>query len=155
MFLFFFRIDFAFSFLDESPFVHVFKKQISHLVVTIVDDTGSDLLNDLATDVYGRIFTFFTNLVHLDFVIHYTPRHPTLHLNYLPSNICFSSSIVHLSIRVLFFEDCLQLLDGRLPQMNTFIVTIGWCMSHSSTTIDNTVKTIIRSGILYSFYRKF
>jgi hypothetical protein len=40
--------------------------------------------------------------------------------------------------------DCLQLLYGRLLQMNTFIVTIDWFRSYSPANIDNMVTTIIK-----------
>jgi hypothetical protein len=65
----------------------------------------------------------------------------------LPSNICFSSTIAHLRIRMLTFDDCLCLLDGRLCQMNTSIVTIDYCMSFARLFINNTVKKVISSFI--------
>jgi len=102
------------TYLEESPFAHIVKKQISHLVVTVIDDTDTISLDDLATDVYARIFTLFTNLTHLEFDAYNTYRLMPLTFYSFPSNICFSSSIVYLCIKVLFLEDCLCLLDGRL-----------------------------------------
>ncbi|CAF2984744.1 unnamed protein product [Rotaria sp. Silwood2] len=109
---------------DDLPFSHILKKQISHLVVTVTDEAQTTTLEALATDVYGRIFTFFTSVTHLEFGVYHTPRHLPLLLRDLPSNICFSSNIVHLCAKVLYFDDCLRFLDGRLYQMNTFIVTV-------------------------------
>ena len=106
------------------PFIRIFKEQILHLVVTIMDKSESASLSDVAMNVYMRIFNLFSSVTHLDFVFKSDFRHPPFSLEDLPSTACFSSTIVHLSIKVLTFTDCLCLLDGRLNQLQTFIVEI-------------------------------
>ncbi|CAF4263345.1 unnamed protein product, partial [Rotaria magnacalcarata] len=58
---------------------------------------------------------------------------------YLPSKTCYSSSIVHLNIRVRDFDGCLRLLDGRLSQLQTFIAEVDY-IYNTSVIINNTVK---------------
>ncbi len=48
-----------------------------------------------------------------------------LSLRHLPLTTCSSSTICKLCVYVNHFEDCLALLDGRLKQLTTFIVSIG------------------------------
>ena len=66
------------------------------------------------------------NVTYLDFVIKDRFRYPPLSLDDLPSTDCFSSTIVHLSIKVMGFEDCISLLDGRPSQLHTFIVVVHY-----------------------------
>jgi hypothetical protein len=138
--------------LDESAFAQIFKKQISHLVVTVTDDTGTEPLIDLVVNVYANIFTLFKKLTHLEFGKSNSSQHRPLSLYCLPSNICFSSNIIHLCIRVVVFDDCLCLLNGRLRQMKTFIVTVDHFLPVVSKNIHNTVSKVIISNISYSFF---
>jgi hypothetical protein len=138
-------------YLGESPLTVMFKKQISHLTVNITDDTEAISLYDLTENVYGHIFTLFTNLTHLEFGKYNSSQHLPLTVLNLPSYVCLSSTIVHLCVKVLSFDDCLCLLDGRLCQMNTLTVIVDYFYSFSLMTIDNTVKKII-SNISYSFF---
>jgi hypothetical protein len=120
-------------------FIRIFKEQILHLVVTVIDKSESASLSDVAMNVYMRIFNLFSSVTHLDFVIKDDFRYPPFSLDDLPSTACFSSTIVHLSIRVLGFEDCLCLLDGRLNQLHTFIVDV-YFISSSIDGLENTVR---------------
>ncbi|CAF3664120.1 unnamed protein product [Rotaria sp. Silwood1] len=104
-------------FSDESPFVQIFKEKISHLVITITDDTDSVSLLDLVKIVYAKIFALFTSLTHLEFGTYNTSQHRPL---------------------VLIFDDCLCLLNGRLYQMKTFIVTVDHFLPVMSNNINYT-----------------
>lgn len=95
-----------------------------HLIVTVMDKSESAPLSDVAMNGYMRIFNLFKSVTHLDFVRKTDFRYPPFSFDDLPSTAFFSSTIVHLCIRVLDFEDCLRLLDGRINQLHTFIVEI-------------------------------
>ena len=49
---------------------------------------------------------------------------PSLSIRDLSSNAFASSILTHLSVKVATFTDCLCLLDGRLKQLQTFIVVV-------------------------------
>ncbi|CAF2473620.1 unnamed protein product [Rotaria sp. Silwood2] len=127
-------------FLEQMPFIRIFNEQILHLVVTVMDKSENASLSDVTINLYIRIFNLFTSVTHLDFVIKNDFRHPPFSLDDLPSTACFSSNIVHLSIRVLGLEDCLCLLDGRLSQLHTFIVEIYYITPLMDGRLDDTVK---------------
>ncbi|CAF4192955.1 unnamed protein product, partial [Rotaria magnacalcarata] len=57
-------------------------------------------------------------------------QYPSLSLCDSPSTICYSSTLTKLYIEVNYFEDCLCLLDGRLKQLNAFIVQINDIDNH-------------------------
>jgi hypothetical protein len=120
-------------------FIRIFKEQILHLVVTVMDKSESVSLSEVAMNVYMRIFNLFRSVTHLDFVIKDGFQYPPFSLDDLPSTACFSTTIVHLSIKLLDFEDCLRLLDGRLSQLHTFIVEIYY-ICPSIHGLNNTVK---------------
>jgi hypothetical protein len=125
--------------LDESLFVHKFKHNISHLTFKINDDITNEYKLNLVTKVYARIFVIFTNLIHLEFDLEDTCGLLPSPFYQLPSTSCYSSSIVYLHVEVDCLEDCLYLLDGRLSQLHTFIVKVGY-MSRSSMIGNKTVK---------------
>ena len=136
------------------PFIRIFKEQISHIVVTVVDKSESVPLEDMTMNVYMRIFNLFRNLTHLEFAIKGGYQYPPLSIDELPSTVCFPSTIVHLSIKVLDLEDCLCLLDGRLNQLHTFIVEVYY-INPVIDTLDNTVRRInISNWIRPSSVRK-
>ena len=114
---------------------------MSHLLVTVVDKSESVSLNDVAMNVYMRIFGLFKNVTHLDLTIKDAYRYPSLSLVNLPSTACFSSTIVRLSIGVMSFEDFLSLLDGRLNQLQTFNVEI-YNICPSTNRLEDTVNLI-------------
>jgi hypothetical protein len=112
--------------LDESHCAHLFKQQISHLIVKVIHRSNDESLEDLCEDIYTRIFSFCTRLTDLEF-----PRFddasmlfPSLGLYHLPLTACSSSTLTHLNISVFTVDDCLRLLDGRLPVLRTFIISI-------------------------------
>ncbi|CAF2951075.1 unnamed protein product [Rotaria sp. Silwood2] len=109
---------------NGSSFIHIYRHQISHLVVTINDDTTAIRIKNVATNIFANILAMFTNLIHLDFNFDDNFVYPPTSFIKLLSTTCHSSSIVHLNVRVRNFDDCLCLLDGRLSQLHTFIVKI-------------------------------
>jgi hypothetical protein len=87
-------------------------------------------------NVYARIFALDEKLTNLTFdTIHFCQ--PSLSFNNLLPNTCHSSTLVYLNITVSTLDDCLTLLDGRLPELSSFHVVI--CQIDQSL-IDNTVK---------------
>ena len=74
--------------------------------------------------VYAHILTYFEKLEHFSVGPRTIFGYPCLSICYLPLNACSSSILTYLSINVRTFTDCLCLLDGRLKQLNTFIVQV-------------------------------
>ncbi|CAF2800955.1 unnamed protein product [Rotaria sp. Silwood2] len=124
---------------DESSFVRIFKHKISHLTVTINDNSTAQYIRKLSTNVFTTIFTMFTNLTDLHFSLKDICRYPQTSLIDLVSTTCYPSNIIYLNVRVRNFNDCLSLLDGRLWKLQTFIVEIDR-INTTSMTINNTVK---------------
>ncbi|CAF1414639.1 unnamed protein product [Rotaria sordida] len=139
-------------FNEKSSFIDIFKHQISHLIVMIIEDNIAEHTRKASTDVFTTIFIMFTNLNYL----HYgwngeclgSPRSLVDTL----SPTC-PSNIVHLNVRVNSFNDCLCLLDGCLSQLHTFIVEVD-NINYTSMTINNT-KTVsnLKCFSLFSFRR--
>ena len=136
---------FVVCFLEKSPFIHVFKEQISDLIITISDEIMDESNVKLLTDIYNRIFGLFTNLKYLDLDgddIHVFSRSL---LTGLSSTTCCSSSIVHLRIKMQNIDDCLYLLDGRLSQLNTLIINLDYI--HDPVQIRLRSQKIIRHSL--------
>lgn len=133
----------SFFFLEETSFIRICNEQISHAVVTVVDKvkSASLTLSDVATNLYLPIFNRLKSVTHLEFVIKDSFQYPPLSLEDLPPTACFSSTLVHLSIKLMDFEDCLFLLDGRLNQLHTLNVEIHRICS-ATNDLQNTVKSI-------------
>jgi hypothetical protein len=96
-------------------------------------------MENLLIDMYASSLALFTNLKHLNVDVDDIYCYSQSLLRDLPSTTCYSSSIVHLGIKVNNFDDCLCLLDGRLSQLHTFIVKLDY-IDASSMIINNTVK---------------
>jgi hypothetical protein len=111
----------------------------------INDDTSSNSKENLLIDIYAGSFVLFTNLKHSDVDIHNTYCYSQSLLCDVPSNTCYSSSIVYLRIKLNTFDNCLCLLDGRLSQLQTFIVKVD-TICDTSMIINNTVKTYRQLG---------
>ncbi|CAF1569744.1 unnamed protein product [Rotaria sordida] len=81
----------------------------------------------------------FTNLTYfhvgLKDICHYPP---TSFIDFL-SPTCYPSNLIHLNVGVRNLNDCLCLLDGRLCQLQTFIVEIDY-ICNASIIINNTGK---------------
>jgi hypothetical protein len=141
-------------FLENSPFIHDFKHQISALVITINRETLAESMHTSLTNIYNDIFTLLTKLKYLD--LDFSNMYPFRRslLSGLPSTTCSSSSIVHLRIKMHNFDDCLCLLDGRLSQLHTFIVNLDYIYDFLTTRppspyiIHNLLKIINNSVTL-------
>ncbi|UJR23600.1 hypothetical protein I4U23_026589 [Adineta vaga] len=130
-------------FIDESPFVQIFKQQITYLTLSINDPEKTQSLIDLSTTVFAPIFSMFKSLIELDFGSPGDRRYPArLKIADLPSTICFSSSIVHLRISVDTFDDCLCLLDGRLTYLHRLVIQISNICTTKLIPSDMVINTI-------------
>ncbi|CAF0889923.1 unnamed protein product [Rotaria sordida] len=111
-------------FTDDSHFGHIYKQQITDLILVSNDKNIEISKEEYTKDVYGIIFTFFENVKHVSIVSASTDDYPPLTLCIPP--LAFSSStLTKLSINVDDFDDCLALLDGRFKQLITFIIQIN------------------------------
>ncbi|CAF2819780.1 unnamed protein product [Rotaria sp. Silwood2] len=111
-------------FTVETPFRCIFQRQITDLILVFENDFNEILEKNYTTDVYEYILKYFENLKHL-FIMGSFPRFfPPLVLRNLPSTTFFSSTLNKLYINLMTYDDCLALLDGRLKQLTTLIVTI-------------------------------
>ena len=79
---------------------------------------------DLGKTLVTRIFNVFLNLIDLDFHQNRIVNCILISVYELPSTICYSSSLINLSICVDTFDDCLCLLDGRLCQLQKLSIII-------------------------------
>ncbi len=144
-------------FLENSPCIYAFKHQISHLIVTIIDEIRNESVMNLLTASYARIFAFFTNLKYLDVDVNDTYGIRRSVLNGLPSTTCFSSSIVDLRIKMNNFEDCICLLDGRLSQLHTLFLKLDYVYDPVSRRagvlkVKNDSSKIIKNSVKKFFH---
>lgn len=125
--------------LDESPLRHIFQEQITDLIL-VNNDTHKmkKSTENYTLNVYAHVLNLFPRLKHLTVVEKLHTAYPYLTLCYLPSTTFSSSTLTHLCINVYTLNDCLHLLDGRLIQLNTFIVQI-YDMQNSSLINHNMV----------------
>ncbi len=130
-----------FLFLDDSSIARLLKQQIAHLRLSFKSDLSMVSAFELSKNVYARIFALGEKLMTLDFHDSEVCQ-PSLSFHDLPTNTCHSSTLLCLNISVSTFDDCLTLLDGRLPQLSNFRVIIR-NIDQSSLSIDNTVSTLI------------
>jgi hypothetical protein len=79
---------------------------------------------DLRASLLTHIFHTFTNLIELDFNQNNIEGRSLIFVYRLSSMTCYSTSLTHLSISVPIFDDCLCLLDGRLPQLRKLYILI-------------------------------
>ena len=127
-------------FLDESIFRHIFQDQITELILQNNDNNSHErILKDYTEKVYVFILSFFKNLNHLSIIESSITDYPPLSICHLPSTTFSSEILTKLCIDVFTFDDCLYLLDGRLKQLTTFIVQIGY-IDNDSPIVHNTVS---------------
>ncbi|CAF0870461.1 unnamed protein product [Rotaria sordida] len=113
----------SYYFIDQSPFQRIFQRQITDLILVFEKDSDKSEKYEKIY-LYEYIFKFFKNLKHLSIFGSSPCCFPPLVLHDFPLTT-FSSSILNkLCIRVMTFDDCLALLDGRLKQLTTLIVGI-------------------------------
>ncbi|CAF1141202.1 unnamed protein product [Rotaria sordida] len=90
-----------FNFNIQSPCRRLFQRQITDLILV------------------------FENYVNEISCKHYTTdSFPSLVLRNLPITTCYSSTLSKLCINVIYYDDLLDLLDGRLKQLHTLRVVI-------------------------------
>ncbi len=136
-------VQYLFCCLDESVFQHIFKEQITDLILIINEEHDEIQTMDYILNVYVRILSFFKNLKQLSVIQPVTGECPCLSLRDLPSDNFSSSTLVKLCISVYDFEDCISLLDDRLKQLSILIVNIDFMedpslMVHKSVSLYNT-----------------
>lgn len=142
-------------FLDDSPFAHIFRKQISHLTISIDHTELRSSVVDLNKNIYARIFTMFPNLVDFDFSpASFWRGHARLVISNLPPMAYFLPNIINLRINVDTLNDCLYLLDGRLTHLRTLSVRIAYIQA-CIIDIDSTVKIILIIYFSCSFEQHF
>ena len=128
-----------FFFLDHSSIVHLLKEQITHLHLSFGSGSLMTSTHEFSKNVCVRIFALGEKLKTLDFRDFEFPER-SLSFDNLPLSACHSSTLLVLNISVSTFDDCLTLLDGRLPQMSTFNVIIR-NINKSLLSIDHPVNT--------------
>ncbi|CAF1599668.1 unnamed protein product [Rotaria sordida] len=115
-------------FTDKSIFQHIFKYQITELILENNDnydyEEGIISSKEYNKNVYIPILTLFKNLQSLSIVGSSMLSYPPLSILNLPLNIFCSLNLTKLCIYVNSLDDCLYLLDGHLKQLTTFIVQI-------------------------------
>ncbi|CAF4590366.1 unnamed protein product, partial [Rotaria sp. Silwood2] len=111
-------------FTIKSPFRHIFRQQITDLILVFENNFNGISWKHYTTDVYKYILRFFKNLKHLSITGLVPEYFPSLVLCNLSLTTFHSSTLHKLSIHVMFYDDLLVLLDGRLKQLNTLNVVI-------------------------------
>ncbi|CAF1582141.1 unnamed protein product, partial [Adineta steineri] len=107
-------------FTVESPFRHLFQEQINDLI--LVYKTARHILSNSLNEinVYEYTLNVFKNLKHLCVI----QCGQYLSIKDLAFTTWSSLNLTKLCVDVCRFDDCFALLDGRLKQLNTFIVDI-------------------------------
>ncbi|CAM4967806.1 unnamed protein product [Rotaria socialis] len=104
-------------FKDDSSLRYIFKKQITKLDLINKDcEVAVGSWDTYTKIVYAHILTYCENLEHLKIIATPTTEYPGF---------------------LITITDCLYLLDGRLKQLNTFIVRI-YCTEKNSSIVHNT-----------------
>ncbi|CAF0940054.1 unnamed protein product [Rotaria sordida] len=103
-------------FTVQSPFRRLFQRQITDLILVFENYFNEISCKHYTTDVYGYILKFFENLKHLSIIGSFPKSFPSLVLRNLPLTTCYSSTLYKLCINVIYYDDLLALLDGRLKQ---------------------------------------
>ncbi|CAF1409157.1 unnamed protein product [Adineta steineri] len=144
------EIDMASDIFNEnSLFMRSYKHKISHLVMTISDESLHGLTEIIIAQIYIGIFTWLSNLQYLDLDCIDGSLFSGRLLGDLCSTICYCSNINHLRIRIHNFDDCLCLLDGRLSQLHTLIVKLDDV--HYSQIVIKNEDTLLKLKC-FSFY---
>lgn len=130
--------------LDDSSLRCLFKQHLRQLNLVNIDRerlVGS--LKEYSTNVYVHILAYCEKLEHFNVIQTPTGFYPSLSIRYLSSSAFASSMLTHLSIKVITFTDCLCLLDGRLKQLQTFIVDVH-LMATDLSLVHNMVSMLHR-----------
>ncbi|CAF1202954.1 unnamed protein product [Rotaria sordida] len=137
-------------FTDESTLRHIFKQEIKKLYLINKDHERTvESLKVYIETVYEYILTYFEKLEYLNIIETSICAYPGLSIRYLSSNIFSSSILTYLSINVGTLTDCIYLLDGRLKQLNTFIIRI-YQMDLDSSIVHNLISIFYLFSIILS-----
>ena len=86
--------------------------------------------------LFSNILLLFTNVLHLKFYA--LDDFLCGHVSFVDrSPIFFSSTLVELHVNLYCWNDCLYLLDGRLPRLHTLFVKVF----HIDHVVPTTVPT--------------
>ncbi|CAF1473128.1 unnamed protein product [Adineta steineri] len=107
-------------FTAESPFRHLFQEQITDLILEYNKAIHILSSNSNERNVYEYTLNVFKNLKHLSVI----QCDQLLSIKNLAFTTWSSLNLTKLCVDVCCFDDCFALLDGRLKQLNTFIVRI-------------------------------
>ena len=130
--------------LDETLSSSHLKKQVRKLLITIDNqylDVYNPKLNTLNPLI--EIFTFFVNLNDLTVAEFSDRNYLRFHFDSPCANLS-SSNLLKLFIKVGSFDDCLHILDGRFPQLQTFHVDVE--TTFPPCYIPNQVSLLIQSS---------
>ncbi|CAM4932424.1 unnamed protein product [Rotaria socialis] len=109
-------------FTVESPFRRIFQEKITDLILVYNRDIHTLSMNPDSKYVYEYTLKLFENLQHLSVI----QCGRLLSIDDLSSTTWQSINLTKLCVDVWRFNDCFALLDGRLKQLNTFIVNINY-----------------------------
>src|ERR1700733_5191386 len=94
----------AFFYLDDSVFQHIFKKQITDLILRNNDERTTQMsLKPYFTNVYERTMILFQNLKHLKIVETSANEYPLFSFCLESPTTYFSSTLTVLCINVCCF----------------------------------------------------
>ncbi|CAF1128894.1 unnamed protein product [Adineta steineri] len=137
-------------FIDQSPFLNLFKQNITHLNVSIDDSKLKLLLVNDNENLYAFISSIFTSLIDFTFTCHgFWRRYAHLTIDNSCQTNSFLQNVVNLCIDVDTLDDCLRLLDGRLIYLRKLIVNI-YKITSATFDIDNKTLLNIRCFSLTS-----
>jgi len=123
-------------YLVRSPFQHIFRQQITDLILVFENNSNEITWKNYTTYVHKYILRYFKNLKHLS-ITELVPA--SLVLRDLPITTFHSSTLQKLSIHVMCYDDLFALLDGRFKQLNALHVVII-NTTHSSRNVYNMVS---------------
>ncbi|CAF1478142.1 unnamed protein product [Adineta steineri] len=110
-------------FTEKSPIIHLLKEQIKFITLKI----RNELFNDISyTYVCERILSVCEKCTYLDINQSEMVRFSRFSIDDHSQNICYSSYLHTLIIRVKTFDDCLFLLDGRLKSLSSLTVRVSF-----------------------------
>ena len=105
-------------------------KQITHLNIDIKDPI--ECHTETGSNIFALILSLCPKLVVLNFCDMFPTRSYSPPLFYLLRKGCTPSTLTKLIINMASLIDCFYLLDGRLKQLNTFIVQIQYISNWKS-----------------------
>jgi hypothetical protein len=123
---------------EGSSIARVFQEQIKHIIVQTKKEVFT---NESFTDACARILAVCTKLSYLNMNQWINSKRVQLSLCDRSANVCCSAHLRTLYINVATFNDCLDLLDGRLDQLSSFTVYIK-SVERSPTIADNQVGIV-------------